>query len=163
MSTLSTITKRIATLEKELTGLRAAELALGGKPRKTAAPAKAKKTAVRKAKARKQDAPKASKAKRAPAVRGTKRAVRFEHLETIYNAIGERLPAIELKGKIDGRVLRALPYKAVIARLRKDGCITAEGERRQLVYIRTGALVKPEAPKAEAAPATEPDVTIAEA
>lgn len=140
MSTLKIIQKDIGKLEAELGRLRAAESALQGlasgasSKGKPAKAAKAKTKAVKAAK---------TKAKAAAPDRQKKRAVTQEHLETVFNAIGERLPALELKGKIDGRVLRALPLKAAIAKLRKDGVITTEGVKRQMVYVRALPAVKP--------------------
>lgn len=116
---LKSVQKEVEKLEKELEQKRGILALLGGK----SASAPKRKRAAKKA------------AKAAPKGRAPKRLLTAEHLEIVAKAIGERLPAIELKSKIDGRVLRGLPLKQAIAKLRKVGRLTTEGQKRQLVYI----------------------------
>lgn len=121
---LKSVQKEVEKLEKELEQKRGILALLGGKSS----------SAPKRKRAAKKAAGKAAKA--APKGRAPKRLLTAEHLEIVAKAIGEQLPAIELKSKIDGRVLRALPLKQAIAKLRKLGRLTSTGEKRQLVYVR---------------------------
>lgn len=130
---LKKVQKEIAALEKKLAPLREVEkVLLGG-----AAPSPRKNTAKPKRAARKAKVvAKAQTRERAP-----KRVLTDEHgtvlLEAIGGGVNSRLLAIELKGRIDGRKLRAIPVKAAVAALRAGGYITVEGAKRQTVYVRT--------------------------
>jgi hypothetical protein len=145
------IQKEVNRLEAELARAKRVLAAASGeepsgKARKTKASGKTAKKAVAKP---------AKAAGRAP-----KRALSRDHLETVLAAIGERLPAVELKGKIDGRVLRALPLKQALKKLRDKDLLTTEGEKRLLVYIRTAVPVSVlDEPKAVASEPTETPIS----
>lgn len=133
---VKSVSKEIASLEKKLDQQKKILALLSGTKRKPSSGTKAK-----------------AKAKAAPkAERAAKRRLTDEHLEIVAKAIGDQLPAIELKGKIDGRVLRGLPLKQAIAKLRKSGRLTSLGEKRQLVYVK----VVPATPPAPVESSTEP-------
>ena len=148
---LKKVQKEIAALEKKLAPLREVEkVLLGG-----AAPSARKGTAKPKRAARaKAAAVKVAKTQ----ARAAKRVLTDEHgtvlLEAIGNAAGNQLLAIALKGRIDGRKLRAIPVKSAVAALRAGGYITVEGAKRQTVYVRTDKPFEgfpKKAPKAKAA------------
>ncbi len=158
---LKKVQKEIAALEKKLAPLRAVEKVLLGEAAPSARKGAAKpKRAPRKAKAAAVKVAKAQTRERAP-----KRVLTDEHgtvlLEAIGNPAGSQLLAIALKGRIDGRKLRAIPVKAAVAALRAGGYITVEGAKRQTVYVRTDKPFEgfpKKAPKAKAeAPAAEPE------
>lgn len=133
MSMLKTIKKKITRLETELAQLRAAEAAFGGKPTKTTKPAKAKaKTrakAATKARARK---PAGS---RAPTV--SRRAMTPEVLGKVLAAIGDGLPAIQLRAAL-GRSMANINHRHAVGKLKALGCIEVEGVKRNAVWKPTG-------------------------
>lgn len=157
---LKKVQKEIAALEKKLAPLRAVEKVLLGE---AAAPSARKGAAKPKRVTRKAKAAAVKVAK--VQARAPKRVLTDEHgtvlLEAIGGAANSRLLAIELKGRIDGRKLRAIPVKAAVAALRAGGYITVEGAKRQTVYVRTDKPFEgfpKKAPKAKAeAPAAEPE------
>jgi hypothetical protein len=149
---LKKVQKEIAALEKKLAPLREVEkVLLGG-----AAPSARKGAAKPKRAARK---PKAAAVKVAKVqARAAKRVLTDEHGKELLQAIGtvpgSKLLAIALKGRIDGRKLRAIPVKSAVAALRAGGYITVEGAKRQTVYVRTDKPFEgfpKKAPKAKAA------------
>jgi len=147
----------VKSVQKEVTRLRAEleknEKVLALLTGEDAAPRRGRKPGrkpAKRAKAKAAAAPKRAVRKPAKAQRAPKRLMTPAHQAAVLTAIGQNLGALELRAAL-GDAIETMPFKQVLAKLRKDGYLETRGAKRSMVYVRTSKPFMPAPPASNGA------------